>query len=160
MLLKRIHDLIRAGRLLGGIDPAHLRTLLSLAHEIEFKQGELIFQQGDKSSYLYLLASGDVALEFSAGNGPFHVQTLGPGDAVGWSVLTPDRRARFTARAVTNVTTVALPGDDVLSLCDHNPEIGYVLMRRLLELISDRLDSTRLQLVRHALVETQPVERR
>ncbi len=120
MLLKQIHRLIRAGRLLDGIDPAQLRRLLSLAHEIAFKQGEVMFQEGDKSSYLYLLVSGDFALELSTGAGPYRVETLGP-------------------------------GDDVLSLCDHNPEIGYVLMRRLVELISDRLDSTRLQLVRHAV---------
>lgn len=154
MLLKNIHDLIRAGRLLGGIDPAHLRTLLSLAQEMNFQQGEVMFQEGDKSSYLYLLVSGDVALELSTASGPYRVQTLSPGDAVGWSAIMMDQHAHFTARALTDVSTVALPGDDVLSLCDHNPEIGYVLMRRLLELIADRLDSTRLQLVRHA-VETQ-----
>jgi CRP/FNR family cyclic AMP-dependent transcriptional regulator len=155
MLLKKIHDMIRAGRLLGGIDPAHLRTLLSLAQEIDFKEGEVIFQEGDKSSYLYLLISGDVALELSTGSGSVRVQTLGPGDAVGWSTLTTGQHAHFSARALSAVSTVALPGDDLLSLCDHNPEIGYVLMRRLLELITDRLDSTRLQLVRHTL-ETQP----
>ncbi len=159
MLLKEFHDLVRAGRLLGGIDPAHLRTLLSLAREIDFKEGEVIFQEGEKSSNLYLLVTGDVALELSTAAGPYRVQTLGPGDAVGWSAIMMDQRAHFTARALTDVSTVALPGDDVLSLCDHNPEIGYVLMRRLVELIADRLDSTRLQLVRRTL-EPQPVERR
>ncbi len=154
MLLKKFHDLIRAGRLLGGIDPAHLRTLLSLAQEMNFKQGEVMFQEGDKPSYLYLLVAGDVALDLSTAAGPFRVQTFGPGDAVGWSAIPRDQHANFTARALTDVSTVALPGDDVLSLCDHNPEIGYLLMRRLLELITDRLDSTRLQLVRQA-AETQ-----
>lgn len=137
----------RAYRLLSELEPRQLRKLLPLAEERQYSPGEVIFKEGDRSAYLYLIVSGDVALEMRTGSGTVSIQKLQSGDAMGWSALTMDSTARFRARALSPVSTVAFPSDRIREACDRDPEMGYALMKRLFELLTERLDATRLQVV-------------
>jgi len=134
----------RASRLLSELDPQQLRKLILLAQNEVYAAGEIIFHAGDRSRSLHLIASGDVALEEVSGAQP--VQTLHAGDAMGWSALTPGARTHFQARALTRVCTVAFSGEQLREACERDPAIGYALMKRLMELVTERLDAMRLKL--------------
>jgi CRP/FNR family transcriptional regulator, cyclic AMP receptor protein len=135
----------RAYRVLADLEPSQLRKLLPLAEEKEFAAETVIFAEGAKSSFLYLIVSGEVALDRGIDHYTVRIQTLRAGDAMGWSALTSDARTHFRARALTPVSTVAFAGDRLLAACDQDPAMGYALMKRLLELVTERLDRTRLQ---------------
>jgi CRP/FNR family transcriptional regulator, cyclic AMP receptor protein len=135
----------RAHRLLSELDPQQLRKLLPLAQEQQFVPGQIVFRSGDKSSSLHLIVSGDVALEEVTGE-PIAVQTLRAGDAMGWSALTGDGRTHFQARAISPLSTVAFPGEQLREACERDPAMGYALMKRLIELVSERMDAMRLKL--------------
>jgi CRP-like cAMP-binding protein len=141
-------EMAQAYRLLSELDPKHLRKLLPLAEEQQFDAGQVIFQEGDKSSFLHLIVSGEVALEMVTAGQTTRVKTLRAGEAMGWSALTIGCQTHFQARALTPVSTVAFPGDRIREACDRDPEMGYALMKRLLELVTERLDATRMQLVK------------
>jgi CRP/FNR family transcriptional regulator, cyclic AMP receptor protein len=147
----------QAYRLLSELDPQQLRKLLPIAQDAQFNAGQVIFRAGDKSLFLHLIVAGDVALEDLSGDQPgvhpVHVQTLHAGDATGWSALTPDARTRFQARALSNVSTVAFPGDQLRNACDEDPAMGYALMKRLMELVTERLDVLRMKLARRGETE-------
>ncbi len=100
-----------------------------------------------KSSFLHLIVSGEVALEMDINGQAVRVQTLRAGEAMGWSALAADSLTHFQARALSPVSTVAFPGARIREACDQDPEMGYALMKRLLELVTERLDATRMQLV-------------
>jgi CRP/FNR family cyclic AMP-dependent transcriptional regulator len=51
----------------------------------------------------------------------------------------------FQGRALRPVSTVASPGDRFREACDRDPEMGYALLKRLLELVTERLDATRMR---------------
>jgi CRP/FNR family transcriptional regulator, cyclic AMP receptor protein len=136
----------RASRLLSDLDPQQLRKLIPLAKKELVNAGEIIFHAGDRSRFLHLIASGDVALEQVSGGRTIHVQTLGPGDAMGWSALTPGARTHFQARALSPVSTIAFSGEDLHKACEHDPALGYALMKRLIELVTGRLDAIRMKL--------------
>jgi CRP/FNR family transcriptional regulator, cyclic AMP receptor protein len=138
----------RAYRLLGDLEPKHLRKLVPLAEDRQFRPGEIIFKERDRSSFLYLIVSGEVALEMRAGGAMIGLQKLQAGDAMGWSALTEDGETHFQARAVTPVSTVAFPSHGIREACEGDPEMGYALMKRLLELVTERLDAARMQIVR------------
>jgi len=140
-------EMTRAYRLLSELDPKQLRKLLPLAEEKHFGTGRLIFREGDKSSFLHLIVSGEVALEMDVNGQAVGVQTLHAGDAMGWSALAAESHTHFQARALSPVSTVAFPGARIREACDQDPEMGYALMKRLLELVTERLDATRMQLV-------------
>ena len=130
-------------RVLEGFDPQQLRKLVPIAEHKQYKTGEIVFPIGGRSSYFHLIVSGDVALEQVARGEPLRVQTLHRGDAMGWSALTDDARAHFQARALSPVTTVAFPSHALRDACENDTGLGYVLMKRLVEVIGERLDATR-----------------
>lgn len=134
-------------RLFSELKPEQLRKLVPLAEEKTFAEGTLIFGEGEQSSFLHLITAGEVALETTVGGACVRVQTLGRGATIGWSALTPAARTHFQARALTRVSTVALPGNRLREACDRDPALGYELMKRLVDLVTERLDMTRLRLV-------------
>ena len=136
-----------AYRLLSDLGPEQLRKLLLLAQEKQFAAGEIVFHSGDQSSFLHLIVSGEVILEEVEGNLQVGVQTLHAGDAMGWSALNPGARTHFQARALSHVSTIAFSGDQLRALCETDPAVGYALMKRLMELVTDRLDALRMKLV-------------
>ena len=134
-------------RVLSGLDPRQLRKLLPLAQDCSFASGEILFREGDKSSFFHLIVSGEVALEETAGKHPVLVQTLNPGDAMGWSALTEGSLTHFQARALSPLKTVAFPGEKIRTACDLDPEMGYAFLKQLLAVVTERLDAARMQLV-------------
>jgi CRP-like cAMP-binding protein len=143
-------SMARTYQVLSELNPEQLRKLLPIAEDQQFEAGQIIFREGDKSSYLHLIVGGDVALEETAGGQAARVQTLHAGEAMGWSALTDAGRTHFQARCLTRVSTVAFPSEHIRKLCDRNPDVGYALMRQLLEMVTERLDATRMQLAKSA----------
>jgi len=66
---------------------------------------------------------------------------------MGWSALTKEARAHFQARALSPVSTIAFPSERLRKACERDPAMGYLLMKRLLEVVTERLDATRARLV-------------
>jgi len=152
-------EMAQAYRLLSELEPRQLRKLLPLAEDKRFNAGEVIFREGDKSSFLHLIVSGEVALEMVTSGPCIRVQILHAGDAMGWSALTTDAHTHFQARALSPVSAVTFPSGRIREACDRDPEMGYALMKRLLELVTERLDATRMQLAgTHR--ESEPVRQR
>jgi len=85
MRVNRIEELAQATQnysLLAELPREHVRKLLEIAEERNYEQDEIIFLEGAKSEFLFLIASGNVALEIPGGR-KILLQTLGPGDAHG-----------------------------------------------------------------------------
>src|SRR5437899_5769902 len=61
-----VTNLLQAHPFTEGFWPDHLARLSAMASEVRFHPGELIFREGDHSSFFYLLISGNVALEVLA----------------------------------------------------------------------------------------------
>jgi len=137
-------------RLLSELDPAQLRKLILLAQDRYFDADRIIFRSGETSLFLLLIVAGKVVLEDVSGSQPVQVQTLGAGDAMGWSALTPGGQTHFQARAVTRVSTLAFRGEEVKAAFDRDPAMGYAFMKRLLELVTERLDAARMKLAAQA----------
>jgi len=140
-------EMAHAYQLLSELDPQYVAKLLPLAKDKLYRRDEIIFPEGAKSQFLYIIIGGSVALETIAAGRPVRIQTLNPGDAMGWSSLTQSGRTHFQARALSQVSTIAFRGEDLRKACDEDPKLGYVFMKRLLDLVTERLDATRMQLV-------------
>jgi CRP/FNR family transcriptional regulator, cyclic AMP receptor protein len=150
MRANRIEELERATEaypLFADLAPEQLSKLLAIAEDRSFDQGEIIFSEGARSEYLFLIAAGKIALEVVASGQNIVVQTLGPGDTMGWSALTETAKTHFQARALSRVQTIAFEGAKLSMACECDPALGYEMMRRLLALVTERLDHTRMQLI-------------
>ena len=68
------------------------------------------------------------------GGGPY-----GPGDVIGWSWLYPPYYWHFGARAIQRTTATFYYGTRLREECEENPAFGYELMKRISQVLLDRL---------------------
>jgi CRP-like cAMP-binding protein len=131
------------------LEQEHFYQLLGIAslHVVDAMQ--YLFKEGDREDYLYVVLEGRVAIEMSVpGRGRVRVYTSEPMDVVGWSSVTPVVRQRTaSARAVLPSRLIALDSYKLRQLCEENHDLGYIVMRRLANVVASRLLVTRLQLI-------------
>ena len=90
---------------------------------------------------------GRVALEIVSDGVPHRVHTLSAGDELGWSAVLMGQGKYFQARALEKVEALAFDGPELLALCKSDPEFGFTVMHRLVAVVAERLQATRLQLL-------------
>lgn len=126
---------------------AHLDRLVELAKVVHLKKDEILFREGEQNPNFYLIVEGPVALEVTLPRQMLQVQRLGAGDGLGWSAALVGRGKYFQARALDDVEALAFDGSAVLEACQKDPEFGFAFMMRLLDVVSKRMQATRMQLV-------------
>jgi CRP-like cAMP-binding protein len=133
---------------LKGLPPALLAELVGCAANVKFDTGAFIFRQGQEANNFYILRDGKVAVEvFAPQKGALTIDTLATGDVLGWSWLIPPYHWHFDARAIEPTRAIALDGRCMRTKCESDHELGYELMKRFAQIIEQRLDATRWQLL-------------
>jgi CRP-like cAMP-binding protein len=130
------------------LGPQHIEKLRDLAAECRFEADDVIFREGDDCHDFYLIVSGRVGLEMTVDPGRLlRVQTLTAGDEFGWSALLAGSHKYFQARALTAVDALKFDGDALLAACKADTSFGYAFMHRMLAIVAERLQATRLQVI-------------
>lgn len=131
----------------SGMEPEQLAMLSTLAREGHFEKGQIIFREGEECRFFYLVMGGRIALEIPAPGHPALIQTLGPGDELGWSSMLMRGGRHFQSRAVERTEVIWFDAGELHTLCHREPEFGLTVMERLLGIVSERLEATRMQLM-------------
>ena len=147
MTLENLSNTLREHPFLEGFGLEHIDKLAAMASEVRFGRGELIFREGDESSFFYLLLSGKVSLETTAPGRALRIVTLGPGEELGWSSVTAHHSKQFQARSLQETEALAFDGVRLQHACEEDCRFGYTLMNAMLRVVAHRLQSTRLQLL-------------
>ena len=93
-------------------------------------------------------ASGDVALEMQTpGHGPQVILTLHSGDFLGWSWLYPPYRWTYDAHVHSDSEAIRFDGPTLKEASEVDPVLGYELMKRFTEMLVNRMQSIRIQLL-------------
>ena len=98
------------------------------------------------ASFFYLLTGGKVALEVAAPGKTIRIATLEAGDELGWSSILSPARKHFHARSLEAVRAFAFDGKALGEACLADAGFGYEVFRRVLEVVAERLQATRMQL--------------
>ena len=144
-----LHALIEQQPFFKGLTPQQLETLTESALLMEFAPGQVLLQEGGTANRFYLILAGKVVFEMEAdANGAtIPIQTLGPGDDVGWSWLFPPYSLHFSARAVEPTKTIFFYGTRLREQCEQDHEFGYQLMKRIAEVATKCLQATQQSFV-------------
>ena len=130
----------------ASMAPDHLARRAALARGVRFARDQVIFREGDDSHDFCLIVRGRVALEMQEPDHVLRVQTLGAGDELGWSSVLMGRGKYFQARALEDTEALAFDGAALLEACQADTGFGFAFMHRMLGVVSERLQATRLQL--------------
>jgi len=132
-----------------GMEESQVRRIAEcLTTVTQFATDQAIFHSGGVARVLYLIRSGDVALEVAApGAGTRIVATLHAGDALGWSWMFPPYRWAFDARALAPTEAIVIDGEKLRQCAAADHELGYQVVWRVAREMADRLQATRLQLL-------------
>ena len=131
-----------------GLSMEYLRRLSAAGEVKAYQPGDRLFFEGQSSQEVYLLTDGEVLLETSLpGQDAMRLQTVGPGELLGWSPVLGLGVMTATARAATPCHVLALNADRILSLAEEDPKFVLEFMRRVAITLARRLNATRLQLV-------------
>jgi CRP/FNR family cyclic AMP-dependent transcriptional regulator len=130
------------------LDPQKLQFIAGCASNVRFEEGKFLFRDGEDANNFYVIRAGKVAIEiFSPKRGAITIQTLREGDVLGWSWLFPPYRWHFDAKALELTRAISLDGKCLRNKCEEDHDIGYELMKRFSDVIIQRLQATRIQVL-------------
>jgi CRP/FNR family cyclic AMP-dependent transcriptional regulator len=133
---------------LKGIEPRFIAELADCAFTTQFEADTYICKEGDPADRFYILRGGQVALEVHTVGGQTRtIQTLYEWEALGWSWLFAPYRWHFDVRTLTPVEAIAFDARCLRNKCEQNHDLGYELMRRFAQVLIERLQATRFQMM-------------
>lgn len=126
----------------------YLDFIVGCASNAKFQAGEFLCREDEKADRFYLIREGRVSVRIPAPpRGSIVIETLDEGDVLGWSWLFPPYRWHFNAVASQLTRAIALDGKCLRAKCEENHDLGFELMKRFAQIMTSRLESTRLQLL-------------
>jgi CRP/FNR family transcriptional regulator, cyclic AMP receptor protein len=146
--LETLEEMIVNHPFWAGLNPCYIDFLKKCATFQRFDVGQSILQEGGNAEHFYLIQKGRVTLRaFVPGRGTVTVQTLGSGDALGWSWLFQPHQWHFSAHASDSTEALVFDAKILRAEAEQNHDFGYELTKRVSKMLLQRLQETRLLLV-------------
>ena len=139
---------------LSVLSDAMLEKIVPLAERLNFGERERIFKEGYAAETFFMLLRGKVLLEQRISE---HVtvsmDAIKPGYSFGWSAMLgggiePYSAYTSDAFCVEASEVLALPGEEFQELLESDHTMGYLIGRRLIRVIKQRLVYRTEQFVR------------
>ena len=148
MNVKRVEDVVRQHPFFRGLSPEHLALVGTCAGNIRFDADAYIYHRGEPADHFYLIETGRVALNVeSIDQSAITLDTVEPGEVLGWSWLFPPYQWQFSARCSEPVKAYVFDAACIRRKCETDNALGYQLMKRFSGIMLERLQAARLQLL-------------
>ncbi len=146
--MRTIDTLLHDVPIFQGMSQEALELMSGCASNTRFSAGEVLFREGDEANVFYVIRHGRVALEtFVPVRGPVTIETIDPGEVIGWSWLFAPHRWHFDAKALELVRATVFDAACLRDKCEQDPAFGYDLISRFTQVLIERLQWTRLRLL-------------
>ena len=146
--MQTTEELIAVAPLFDGLGENSLKLIAGCARNEHAPTGAFLFHEGDPADRFFLIRSGTIRLEVHApGRGPLLIETLQAPEVLGWSWLFPPYRWRLDARVLDAAGLVSFDAVCLRGKAEADHELGFELMSRFTVLLTEKLHSTRLQLL-------------
>jgi CRP-like cAMP-binding protein len=151
MIMKYEHSLIEEIQNIPWFNEltiSQVEQLAAISSVRNFEAGEELFHEGDRTDFMYVVLSGQILAEnYIPSLGNHNVIHADPLDVIGWSCLTPMVRQRVaTARTCEPSRLLVIEGDSLAHLCHNDHDLGYLIMRRVANIVASQFLATRLYL--------------
>lgn len=131
-----------------GMSRHHLVLLTDAAMAAYFPAGRLIVREGEEADRFYVIESGRVQIEAQTEEEEKAViDTLGPGELLGWSWMFPPYVWHFSARALEPTEAIYFHGNLLRQYCEKDHSLGYELFKRMSAVMASRMRKARRKMI-------------
>jgi len=144
-------DTLSQFSLFNGLPESLLKEIAVISSELSANKGEFVFHEGDTADKLHFLLNGSVALRVKLTSRPESVTVSfvsTPYQSFGWSGVVAPFHYTSSAECDEDSSLLIIPADPFMKLLEKNPEQGFMVMKRIAELIADRLRNSRQALLK------------
>lgn len=124
-------ELLRSVDLFEGLTTKELESVADFCKRAQFRTGENVVTQGDRSARLYIVVDGTADVFVHGAK----VDAIGPGDYFGEIAVIDEQPRAATVTATSPVSALSLANFNVKRLVRNVPDIGYKMLRKACERI-------------------------
>jgi len=131
-------ELLRNIPMFAKIEPSKLKLLAFTSERLTFRDGEVLFRQGDPGDAAYIIVTGRADVIVDTPNGPLRVAELKKNDFVGEIAILCDVPRTATIAAASELVTLKISKDLFFRLVTEFPQMAVEIMR----VLAQRLEKT------------------
>ena len=121
---------------------------------VNYSANEIIFEQGSPADYLFVVVDGEVSIDFNPDDGdPLTVAHIQDGGVFGWSAAFGSKSYTSGAVCVCDAQLLKVRGEALKNLRKNHPETGILILRRLAEVVAERMKNATTYRQVYALLE-------
>jgi len=144
-------EILSQFNLFNGLPESLLKKIAELSKEVSMKNGDFVFREGEKADKLHFLLQGSVALRVKLTSRPDSVTVSfvsTPFQSFGWSGVVAPHHYTSSAECDEDSDLLIIPAEPFMKLLEKYPEAGFQVMKRIAEIIADRLRNSRQALLK------------
>lgn len=137
--------------LFDGLPDSLLKEIAGISNEVSVKKDDFVFREGEKADKLYFLLKGSIVLRVKLTSRPESITVSfvsSPYRSFGWSGVVAPHHYTSSAEADEDSSLLVIPADPFMALLEKNPEHGFTVMKRIAEVIADRLRNSHQALLK------------
>ena len=136
-------DFLRSVEVFKGLIDSQLAGFEQHCQELEFRQNDKLFSEGEDASCLWMVKEGRVDLRFDLPDRSTStkntISSISEFMTFGWSSLVAPHKYRLSAYCATQTCKVIqIERDKLIGLFKQNSKTGYQVMSNLVEIIGQR----------------------
>ncbi len=113
----------------------------SMATMETFQEGDVLFEQNQDLTMLYMVVNGKILLNSKSPTGnDLTLDEVVSGRSFGVSTLMGKTKSSFTAVAAEKSDVIVLSSDKLIEMFETDSHIGYEVMLRVVQLFKSRMD--------------------
>jgi CRP-like cAMP-binding protein len=151
--MKLTIDDLKNIRFFDNYNDDEFKIFIDISSVKEFKVKEILFEQYDELSDVYVLFEGCLSLGISLANEKrIHLGTLEEGQLFSWSAVFRPYISTAWVMATCPTKVVAIDAKKLTLEFEGNCGFGFKTMSKIAQTISRRLSDTRFQLMNHLTI--------
>jgi CRP-like cAMP-binding protein len=140
-------EILRRYPYFAHVGEESLRDVAMISDEQVVPAGKVLFQEGDKADYLYIITDGEIDIQYTLGSGEQRtVDTAVAGELIMWSALVEPYRSTAVGTTRKDTKLVAISAEKLRQLCERDYNLGYRMVLSLVKMLATRLEGARVQL--------------
>jgi CRP-like cAMP-binding protein len=146
--MKLTSDDLKKTRFFESYSEKQLDTMAQMSSIREFKVKEILFEQYDELTDLYVLLEGSLSLGISlAREKRIHLGTIEEGQLFSWSAVFSPYISTAWVMAITPARVISIDAKKLNQEIEKDCDFGFKTMSKIAQTISHRLSDTRFQLM-------------